>query len=289
MHCPLNLIKINYLCWKTQLENVNFANGFEDHIEGLTVCPSKTTSNGGTNPEFILWKRFDRMILSWIYSSLTPEIMGQIKVYQISHEAWSALEKIFSASSKAWVMQLQLEFQTTKKGSLSMMDYNLKLKNLTDHLVAIGELVHDRDHILQLLGGLGVEYNSIVASLVAREDEVSLHTVHNILLTYQQCLNLQNSTENNVISTNLTTTSSNHHNNRRNSNRNSSGNNSRIVNSERNSHGNRNLVSQNHPQSKLCRKSGHSVVQCYHRFDINFQRVNTNSESKPHATNRNRD
>ena len=71
-----------------------------------------------------------------------------------------------------------------------MMDYILKLKNLTDHLAAIGELVHNRDHILKLLGGLGVEYNSIVASLIAREDEVSLHTVHNILLTYEQCLNL---------------------------------------------------------------------------------------------------
>ncbi|WKA12274.1 hypothetical protein VitviT2T_029682 [Vitis vinifera] len=63
-------------------------------------------------------------------------------------------------------MQLQLEFQTMKKGSLSMMDYILKLKNLADSLAAIGEPVHNRYHILKLLGGLGVEYNSIVASLI---------------------------------------------------------------------------------------------------------------------------
>ena len=31
----------------------------EDHVEGPTVRPSKTTSNGETNPEFILWQRFD--------------------------------------------------------------------------------------------------------------------------------------------------------------------------------------------------------------------------------------
>ena len=151
------------------------------------------------------------MILSWIYSSLIPEIMGQRIGYQTSHEAWFSLEKIFSASSKARVMQLQLEFQTMKKGSLSMMDYILKLKNLADSLAAIGEPVHNRYHILKLLGGLGVEYNSIVASLIVREDEVSLHTTHSILLTYEQRLNLQNSTKDNVISANLTTMSSYHH------------------------------------------------------------------------------
>ena len=29
------------------------------------------------------------MILSWIYSSLTPKIMGQIIGYQTSHATWS--------------------------------------------------------------------------------------------------------------------------------------------------------------------------------------------------------
>lgn len=200
------------------------------------------------NLEFILWWRFDRMIISWIYSLLTLEIMGQIIGYQTSHEAWFALEKIFSASSKAQVMQLRLQFQTTKKGSLSMLDYILKLKNMVDNLVAIRESVHNRDHILQLLGGLGVEYNSIMVSLTAREDEVSLHTTHSILLTYEQHLIFQNSIEGNVISVNLTTMSSYHHKNKRNSNINFLENNSRIFNPRHNSHANRNLTSQNCPQ-----------------------------------------
>ena len=36
-------------------------------------------------------------------------------------------------------MQLQLEFQTIRKRSLSMMEYILKLKMITDNLAAIGE------------------------------------------------------------------------------------------------------------------------------------------------------
>ena len=45
-----------------------------------------------------------------------------------------------------------------------MMEYILKLKNLADSLAVIGEPVSDRDQILQLLGGLGANYNSIVAT-----------------------------------------------------------------------------------------------------------------------------
>ena len=51
--------------------------------------------------------------------------MGQIVGYQTSHEAWTALEKIFSASSKVG--------DTT-----------------------IGKLVLEKDQVLQILGGLGL-------------------------------------------------------------------------------------------------------------------------------------
>ncbi|RVW22623.1 Retrovirus-related Pol polyprotein from transposon RE1 [Vitis vinifera] len=74
-----------------------------------------------------------------------------------------------------------------------MLDYILKMKTIYDNLAAVGEPVKDRDHILQLLGGLGPDYNSIVAFLTAREDDLSLHSVHSILLTHEQKLHLQHS------------------------------------------------------------------------------------------------
>ena len=49
----------------------------------------------------------------------------------------------------------------------------------------------EKDQILQLLSGLGVEYNPIMASLTARDDDLQLHAVHSILLTHEQRLHLQ--------------------------------------------------------------------------------------------------
>lgn len=71
-----------------------------------------------------------------------------------------------------------------------MMDYFIKLKKI-GLLAAAGEPVLERDHSLQLLRGLGAEYNPIVASLTARETNLPLETVQSVLLINEQCLNSQ--------------------------------------------------------------------------------------------------
>ena len=162
-----------------------FVNGFEDFIDGVKQCPPKELHSGEINPEFIQWRRLDRTILSWLYSTLTLDIMSQIVGYQTSHEAWIALQQIFSSSSKARIMQLILEFQTIKKGGESMMEYILKMKTVSDYLATVGEPVKEIDQILQLLRGLRSEDNAIVASLTTRDEELSLHSVHSMLLTHK--------------------------------------------------------------------------------------------------------
>ncbi|KAL6333426.1 hypothetical protein AAG906_028611 [Vitis piasezkii] len=73
-----------------------------------------------------------------------------------------------------------------------MMKYTLKLKFLIDNLVAIGETISEKNKVFQLLGGLGAKYNPIVASLIVREDDSPLHSVHSILLTHEQQIHVQN-------------------------------------------------------------------------------------------------
>ena len=86
------------------MENVVYANGFEEYINGTKPCPPQELHTSELNPTFVQWRRFDRMVLSWLYSTLTLNIMGQIVGFQTSHDAWMALHKIFSASSKARIL-----------------------------------------------------------------------------------------------------------------------------------------------------------------------------------------
>ncbi|RVX13499.1 Leucine-rich repeat receptor protein kinase MSP1 [Vitis vinifera] len=91
LNMPVKLDRNNYILRKTQLENVIFANSFEDYIERLKACPPKETRSGDPNPEFIQWRCYDPIILSWIFSTPTPDIMGQIIGHQTSHAACTAL------------------------------------------------------------------------------------------------------------------------------------------------------------------------------------------------------
>ena len=84
---------------------------------------------------------------------------------------------------------------------------------------AIREPRAERDQILQLLGGLGANYNSIVASLTTHEDDISLHLIRSMLRTYEQRLHLQNTIAENInISTNVAISQKWIYNNRKNYN-----------------------------------------------------------------------
>jgi hypothetical protein len=61
---PVKLDRSNYVLWRSQIDNVVFANGFEDFIDGTAICPEKELSPGVINPSFVAWRRQDRTILS---------------------------------------------------------------------------------------------------------------------------------------------------------------------------------------------------------------------------------
>lgn len=73
---------------------------------------------------------------------------------------------------------------------------------------------------MQLLRGLRIDYNSMVSSLTAREDDFSLYSVCSILLTHEQHLCFQNSRpEGDNISTNMSTRQGQNYNNKNHNNR----------------------------------------------------------------------
>ena len=78
----------------------------------------------------------------------------------------------------------------------------------------------ERDQILQLFAGLGVDYNFIVVSLTAREDDLSLHSVHSVLLIHEQRWCLQNTVpESYLVNANIATSQHKNNSNKRHNNR----------------------------------------------------------------------
>ncbi|KAG6735682.1 hypothetical protein POTOM_061670 [Populus tomentosa] len=276
---PVKLDRTNYILWRSQVDNVVFANGFEDFTEGSSICPEKELSPGVLNPVFIAWRRQDRTILSWIYSSLTLAIMAQIIGHNSSHCVWKALEKTFSSSSRARIMQLRLELQSTKKGSMTMIDYIMKVKAVVDNLATIGEPVSKQDQVMNLLGGLGSDYNVDVTVINIRDDTISIEAVHNMLLAFEHRLEQQSTIEEiSTMSANYASSSNNRGGGRTYISSRGQHYTSNISNYRRRSRGGRyrhtrryNSNTSEKPQCQLYGKFGHTAQVCYHRFDISYQ------------------
>lgn len=83
---------------------------------------------------------------------------------------WNALQELFSVQSRAEENYLRQVFQTTRKGSLKMVDYLRTMKTHADNLEQVESPVALRALVSQVLLGLDEEYSPIVATIQGKMD-----------------------------------------------------------------------------------------------------------------------
>ncbi|KAH6790748.1 hypothetical protein C2S51_005754 [Perilla frutescens var. frutescens] len=152
-HLPtihIRLDRSNYAFWRMQVLATIRAHGFTGFIDPSNVPPSQflpTSSTGRCIPN--------------------PEC-------HTTCDLWRVLESLFQSQSKARVMQLRFQLQTTRKDNMSVDDYFLKMRSFADLLAGAGHPIADDELILYILAGFGPEYEAIVVNLTHRSDPVTL-------------------------------------------------------------------------------------------------------------------
>jgi len=71
----------------------------------------------------------------------------------------------------------------------------MKLKGAADSLAAIGEPISEQDQVMNLLGGLGSDYNAVVTAINIRDDKILVEAIHSMLLTLKNRLKQQSSVD----------------------------------------------------------------------------------------------
>ncbi|KAK1664095.1 hypothetical protein QYE76_052254 [Lolium multiflorum] len=100
--------------------------------------------------------------LSSIQGPLTPGVAGLVVFAKTSHEAWSTLEKTFSAQSQARANALRRQLGECEKLDLSITDYYNKVRELADTLASIGQPLRDSEFTSYVVNGLDEEYNGLI-------------------------------------------------------------------------------------------------------------------------------
>ncbi|TXG73048.1 hypothetical protein EZV62_001627 [Acer yangbiense] len=140
----------------------------------LTIIPpNKLNVDGSVNENFLDWEQQDQVLLCWILSSISQEILPKLVGCSTSCEAWKTIEKRFKSQSKANVMQLNIS------------EYIMKKKCVFDALSHTGYGISEEDKIMYVLSGIGPEYDPFVIPVTSMPNSYSLPEITALLLTHK--------------------------------------------------------------------------------------------------------
>ncbi|XP_022032933.1 uncharacterized protein LOC110934046 [Helianthus annuus] len=150
--------KVTYSSW-VKLFNLNAcAYKVLNHIDG-TAPPDES------DPSYASWSEIDALILQWIYSTLSDDLLARALSTELTaRAAWLKIQEIFVNNKQARAVTLETRFtNTTLNSCASFDDYCQTLKDLAEQLRDADQPVSDSRLVIQMVRGLPIEYDTIAA------------------------------------------------------------------------------------------------------------------------------
>lgn len=272
----INAVKLNddnFLLWKLQILSGIKGLGLEYLLHEDSPIPSRMVdaedSTPTLNPMFVTWGRQDQLLFSFLLASMVEGVQGQMIGCTTAAQLWMRVTHLFASRSKARVMQFKLQLQTLKKGGQPMKDYLSKMKNYVDMLAVCGNPISEEDHVLYILGGVGVEYESVVVHITSRSDIFSSADASALLLAHEGRIESYNTHTDSLQMPTVNATTFPSSKGRENSYPHSSSRGRGRGRSFRGGRKNWNNTNAR-PKCQICGYSNHLAEKCFYRFDKEF-------------------
>nr|XP_016475485.1 PREDICTED: uncharacterized protein LOC107797135 [Nicotiana tabacum] len=173
-------------------------------------CPNRTIvkydGTSALNSAFQQWIQLDSIVLSWIQSTISQEILQAIlrpNHSLTSGVAWLEIKRLFRDQVSSQTLQLKVQFHNLKKGDLSINDYVHRLKSIADALISIENPISETELVLQILSGLPPDYMSVSTSISTRVTLLSFVETRSLLFLHESQLNNFSQTNSDVFPTAL--------------------------------------------------------------------------------------
>jgi hypothetical protein len=136
------------------------------------------------NPTYDTWKAQEQQVLSYMLSSMSHDILVQVTVLPTASEVWKHIETSYASHSCARVINTCMALATTQKGTMTVAEYFFKMKSLADDMASAGKKLDDEELSSYILAGLDAEYNSLVSSIVAHVEPITISELYSQLLFF---------------------------------------------------------------------------------------------------------
>ncbi|XP_049402894.1 uncharacterized protein LOC125866639 [Solanum stenotomum] len=157
----LEMENVQYSTWAELFKVHAKSNKVLHHI--IPSAKGKEQPPPSTDAETELWATLDATVLSWIYSTISRDLLNTIiEPDSTAMEAWDRLRDIFQDNEHSRAVALEQEFSTTSMEDFpNVSSYCQRLKSLADQLKNVGAPVSDSRMVLQLVGGLTRPYRGV--------------------------------------------------------------------------------------------------------------------------------
>lgn len=283
----LKLNDSNYLLWKTQFESLLSSQKLLGFVNGAVVSPPvthrvvhETEEVEENNPLYEAWFCTDQLIRSWLFRTLSEEVLGSVHTLSTSREVWLSLADNFNKSSVSREFSLRRSLQLLSKKEKPLAVYCREFKSICDALSAIGKPVDESMKIFGFLNGLGREFDPITTVIQSSLTKFPQPTFNDVVSEVQGFdLKLQSYAETQSVNPHMAFASQNsapgynpnyRGRGRSNAYRGRGGYSSRgrgFPQHQTNPNGPQN----ERPKCQICGRTGHTALKCYNRFDNNFQ------------------
>ncbi|KAA8523595.1 hypothetical protein F0562_010018 [Nyssa sinensis] len=181
--------------WLQQpISSILKAHSLIGYIDGTYPCPNKFVQDergaatAQINPEYQIWNTQDQALMTLLNATLSQTALSHVIGYSTSREAWLALERRFSASTRSNILQLKSALHNISKGKDSIDSYIQKIKQARDSLASVSVLIEDEDILIYVLNGLPQEYNAFKTSIRTKSENITLEEVYAMLKIEEQTI-----------------------------------------------------------------------------------------------------
>ncbi|KAG8496134.1 hypothetical protein CXB51_009382 [Gossypium anomalum] len=148
-HDTVKLSEQNYLLWKHQILLILQGYELEGYVLGTISVPSplipRPDGQSIINPSFLLYKKQDKFLASWLLSTVTDEILVHLTMAKTSFEVWTVIERRFGVKFTVKIFSMRHALYSVKKANLTVKEYLAKVKTLCDSLITAGSPISKQE------------------------------------------------------------------------------------------------------------------------------------------------
>ncbi|XP_020222106.1 uncharacterized protein LOC109804688 [Cajanus cajan] len=148
-----------------------------------------------TDSTFVAWNRGNNVVISWLYNSVSKDIITSILFATIAKEIWDDLKTRFSRKNGPRIFQLRRQLMSPQQGSNDVSTYYTKLKSIWEELAGYkpnfqctcGGLQSLQEHtqseyVMSFLMGLNDSFSQIRGQILLSDPLPSIGNVFSLIL-----------------------------------------------------------------------------------------------------------